>query len=235
MRKTAIGLCVFACLAAVLPAAQVHGDAPGFRPRFQSLNRAAVSGECKRRVRVDDQVEVMMFDDQVRLRTVSGRPAYDLGSECTGPLPRRGILSFEFRKTDGPGEARLLRQPDERDGRLSIYVRDDKGGDHKYTLEFRWTAESRQGEWRDREDDRFSGRPDAHERVEACLDEVRARIREDGYRDPDITETSIGDRGPRDRVYGEATARRGRSRDHFQWECSVNPSGRVRQVEVWRR
>jgi hypothetical protein len=232
-----------------------NGDAT-FQPRFQTLDRRVLTGECKIRVRIDNEAEVIVFDDEVRVRVVSGHPATDAGSECTSPLPRQGVTSFEFRKTDGPGEARLLRRPDERNGQVAIFVRDGDSGDHKYTLEFRWTAvPGRVGDSGDRVDDRFPGRsggPRDFPRdrdgdripvsrgsaiaMSACSDEVRMRIREDGFRDPEITRAEIDNNpGRRDSIEGEAIARRGRGRERFNWECNVDlASGRVRNVRVRR-
>jgi len=123
--------------------AQIGSDQNSFRPRFTGTTSYAASGECHLRVQVDDEAEVSMSGDTVLLRALRGRPNYDVGSECTGPLPGRFVVT-DFRQTDGPGRADLVSGTG-RSNRVSFSVRDPKGGDHKYTLQFRWTADTSQG------------------------------------------------------------------------------------------
>jgi len=47
-------------------------------------------GQCDIRLQVDDEVEVTLRGDTVFIRTISGRDAFDDGSECNEPVPERG-------------------------------------------------------------------------------------------------------------------------------------------------
>ena len=218
-----------------------------FQPRFTSFDRDAREGYCKLRVRVDHETEVIMFGDRVTLRTIQGRPSYDVGSECSSPLPRRGIVDFDFRQTDGPGRADVVDSPDRADGRLAIHVVDPRDGDHKYTLEFRWRSVHRErwGGW-----DGDGGRDGDHDRpgpppppafgddraIGMCQDMVRDRIRDEHHaHDAEFFRVRV-DEGRREWVVGEAAARRHGDRLRFRFECSVSyHDGRIRSARVWER
>ncbi len=228
--------------------AQFRGDSTTFRPRITGSGNA-ITGECKIRVRIDDEADVIVEGDRVMVRTLRGRPGIDAGSECTGPLPRR-IREFDFRQTDGPGRAELIDSP-ERGGRAVIHVRDSDGGDHKYTLEFRWTADGgggsygRSGRGEDRFDEhpggaplRRGGRFSEAEAMDLCREAVQGRIASQySFRDARIENLAMDDGpGRRDRIVGEAIARRGGSRARFSFSCSVDfESGRLRDVQVRER
>jgi hypothetical protein len=209
-----------------------------FRPRFTS-SLDAREGSCKLRLRIDDEVEVVMRGDRVFARAVRGAAARDVGSECTGPLPSRGIQDFEFQQTDGRGRAEVIERPDRRNNsRVVIAVRDDKGGDDKYTLEFRWTSGSAFGGGFNRPAERppFSGSFPVEEAMSLCQDVVRGRIAEEhGYTNTNFLRTDSVV-GRRDWFAGEATARRGGARATFRFECNVSlDAGQVREARVTRR
>ncbi|MDX2150211.1 MAG: hypothetical protein SFV54_05720 [Bryobacteraceae bacterium] len=239
-------------LAAPLPGQFGGGNDLSFRPRFESTNDSS-SGRCRLRIRVDDEAEVMMQGDTVRVRVIRGGPARDDGSECTAPLPRT-VREFDFEKTDGRGRAELISRPD-RGNRLLVRVRDSGGGDDKYTLDFRWSGGS--GGWnsggddswryRDRNRDPFStgGRDRDRDRdrdrvgqaARLCEDAVRGRLATDhGVSSADLRLTDVDEnrRGNRDVIEGEARVRG--SRDRYAFRCRVNlDSGRLRDVDVRRR
>ena len=209
-----------------------------FRPRFTS-SLDSREGSCKLRLRIDDEAQVTMRGDRVVVRTLRGAPARDVGSECTGPLPSSGIQDFDFEKTDGRGRAEVVERPDRRNNsRVVIAVRDENGGDDKYTLEFRWTAGSAFGGGIDRPSERppFSGSFPMEEAVSLCQDVVRGKIAEEyGYTDITFRQTD-STVGRRDWLAGEATGRRGGARATFRFECNVSmDSGRVREARVTRR
>ncbi|HEU0142537.1 MAG TPA: hypothetical protein VFQ79_22635, partial [Bryobacteraceae bacterium] len=81
------------------PAAQFGRGDVTFTPRFESTDSNRSSGECKIRVRIDEEAEVIVNGNRVSIRTLRGRPGTDAGSECTSPLPVRGVQDFNFRKT----------------------------------------------------------------------------------------------------------------------------------------
>ncbi len=61
-------------------------------------------GQCDIRLQVDNEVEVSVVRDTVRIRTISGRDAFDDGSECNAPLPDRDMEGFGFDVRDRRNE-----------------------------------------------------------------------------------------------------------------------------------
>jgi len=146
-RPTLIRNCLRAAVLA-LPAIAVADTT--FQPRFTSNYRGpAGGGECTIRVMIDDEANVILRGDTVYVQVVSGGPARDDGSECTGPLPRN-VTGFQFRGIDGRGEVRLIEQPSQ-SNRWSgvVNIRDKKGGSEGYTYRLSWTGGT------DRNTDRF--------------------------------------------------------------------------------
>ena len=221
-----------------------------FQPRFTSNDRDAREGFCSLRIRVDNVTDVIMIGDRVVLRTFAGRPAFDMGSQCSGPLPRRGVIDFDFRKTEGPGHANVTDSPDRSDGRLVIHVSDPSDGDHAYTLQFRWRSEHRNGwgDWdgdRDRDHDRdhdrgFAPPPPPSFGADQAFGICQAAVKDQiwsqfHFRDADFARVRV-DEGRNEWIVGEAVARRHDDRIAFRFECSVDfREGRVRNVRVWER
>lgn len=209
-----------------------------FRPRFTS-GVDPFEGSCKLRVRIDEEAELTMRGDVVTIRPLKGGPGRDLGSECTAPLPSRGILEFDFRKTGGRGTAEVMQRPDRRsNSSVVVRIRDPKNGDDKYTLEFQWATRSGLGGGLGK-----PGRREAspasfpvEDAISLCQDVVRGRIAEQhGYTGVDFLRTSPIV-GRREWFAGEATARRGDTRASFAFECNVSlDAGRVLQARIDRR
>jgi hypothetical protein len=215
-------------------------ELPGaeFRPRFTS-GVDPFEGSCKLRVRIDEEAELIMRGDVVTLRPLKGGPGRDLGSECTAPLPSRGILEFDFRKTDGRGTAEVLERPDRRNhSRVVIRIRDPKNGDDKYTLEFQWATRSGLGGGLGKPGRREPSAASfpVDEAISLCHDVVRGRIAEQhGYTGAEFLRTSAVV-GRHEWFAGEATARRGDSRATFAFECNVSlNAGRVLEARVNQR
>jgi hypothetical protein len=252
---------LLALTATPMTLAQYGNDQAQFRPRFTSTTAYTSSGQCKLRVQIDDEGEVTMSGDTVWLRTLRGRPNYDVGSECTSPLPRR-VTVTDFRKTDGPGRAELTTRSG-RDNQVSFYVRDSSSGSHKYTLEFRWVAEGGAGDYRSGEDyryrdypyrddpydnrnngrgnDRGRGRRNAAisdaEAMRMCEQAVRNAVATDyGYRVFDIDSINIDNRrGQSDWVTGTGSARAGFRPARLQFSCRVDfQTGQLLDVQVRR-
>lgn len=97
-------------------------------------------GRCRIRVRIDDDSDVELRGDQVRIRVLRGRPGRDEGSECNAPLPTSGyIRNFRFRGMEGRGNPRLVQEPDRGNYYVAVVnVQDPKGGDEGYTFELTW-------------------------------------------------------------------------------------------------
>src|SRR5215813_5571203 len=83
-------------VACLLLAAPAMADTQ-FRVKRMTRNDVPFGrGQCDIRLQVDDEVEVTLRDNMVFIRTISGRDAYDDGSECNEPLPTRGWQGFGF-------------------------------------------------------------------------------------------------------------------------------------------
>ena len=123
----------------------------------------AGKGQCDIRLQVDDQVEVSVHLDQVAIRTISGRDAYDDGSECNAPLPNRDVPGFRFEVMDSRNEIRLVAEPSPRNnGTAVIFIRDSSGGFGRYHFRLSW--EMAPGEYRPDGRRDNAGRPDSDER-----------------------------------------------------------------------
>lgn len=223
------------------PAAQFGSGDVTFTPRFDSTDSNRSSGECKIRVRIDDEAEVIVNGNRVSIRTLRGRAGTDAGSECTSPLPVRGIQNFDFRKTDGRGRVELTTRPDNRSGRAVFRVRDSEGGDDKYTIEFQWSGSGGVGTSRNstggfgRSGSQPSSAFSNDDALRVCRDAVTTRIQA-GYQGADVDFASPAAGGQRDVIQGEAIAWRGRDRQWFRYTCRVDfNSQRVRDVNVTRR
>jgi hypothetical protein len=97
-------------------------------------------GECTIRVRVDDQVDVILRGDRIRIRTLRGAPGQDVGSECDGPLPN-GVSQVQFTGLDGRGDVRLVEQPNSRNGWAAVVsIHDPRGGEEGYAYRISWRA-----------------------------------------------------------------------------------------------
>ena len=105
-----IGMVVLA-LAAALPALA------DTQFRIRKMNRDDVplgKGQCDIRLQVDGEVEVSVRRDSVFVRTISGRDAYDDGSECNAPLPDYPPANFRFEVKEQRGDIRLVQEPSRR-------------------------------------------------------------------------------------------------------------------------
>ena len=86
-------------------------------------------GQCDIRLQVDGEVEVSVRSDTVFIRTLSGRDAFDAGSECNVPLPERGWQGFGFEVRERRGDIQLVAEPSPRNGHTAIVrIRDGAGG-----------------------------------------------------------------------------------------------------------
>ena len=104
-------------------------------------------GKCRIRVRIDDDSDVELRGDQIRIRPLRGGPGRDEGSECNAPLPVSGeIRDFRFRGIDGRGNPRLVQEPSRRNYYVAVVnVQDPKGGDESYTFELSWNSDGSGG------------------------------------------------------------------------------------------
>lgn len=126
----------FIALAAALPAA---ADTQ-FQIRRTDRNDIPLGkGQCDIRLQVDNEVEVSVFRDTVRIRTISGRDAYDDGSECNAPLPDRDLEGFGYEVRDRRNDIQLLAEPSRRNNFAAIVrIRDSSGGQGRYHFRLSW-------------------------------------------------------------------------------------------------
>ncbi len=101
-------------------------------------------GRCIIRVTIDDEADVELRGDRVRIWVIKGAPGEDQrnpGSECNAPLPNRGIRNFRFRGVDGRGNVRLVQEPRDSNGNVAVVnIQDPKGGSEGYTYELTWES-----------------------------------------------------------------------------------------------
>ncbi|HWS99180.1 MAG TPA: hypothetical protein VN256_02835 [Pyrinomonadaceae bacterium] len=96
------------------------------------------SGRVRWRGTVDDNVQLIIRDDNVEVRTISGSPYDNATYNFTSPLPRRR-QSVSVNKISGRGEVRVLQQPTrDNDYTAVIEIRDPKGEAREYEIEVSW-------------------------------------------------------------------------------------------------
>jgi hypothetical protein len=144
------------CLLVALPA---MADSR-FRVRQMTRNDVPVGkGQCDIRLMVDGEVEVSVRRDMVDIRTISGRDARDVGSECNAPLPGRNVQDFAFEVKDSRGDIRLLSEPSRRSDFAAIVgIRDSKGGEGRYHFRLVWAITGGGDRFDDRRGDDRRGR-----------------------------------------------------------------------------
>lgn len=192
-------------------------------------------GQCDIRLQIDREAEVRVNKDLVSVRTIVGREARNEGSECSEPLPDRDVQGFNFEVRDSRGEILLLSPPSPRNGYSALVrIRDNAGGAGRYYFRLSWRTGGyfRESPGPDR------SRIGKRAAIEICQDAAVSRIvNEHRYGDVSVIDIRVDDRpGKRDRVAGEARARRGFREASFTFWCAVDfDSGNVRSVEVRRR
>ena len=96
------------------------------------------SGRVHWRGTVDDNVQLVIRDDRVDVRTIGGSEYSDANYNFTSPLPRRRI-TVRVNKLKGRGEVRVLQQPSrENDFTAVVEIRDSGGGAREYEIEILW-------------------------------------------------------------------------------------------------
>src|ERR1043165_9779309 len=122
---TRSGLILVALMAAIPAVANTQ-----FQIRRMNRNDVPLGkGQCDIRLQVDNEVEVSVRLDTVRIRTIAGRHAYDDGSECNAPLPDRDVGPIGYEVKDSRNEIRLLAEPSRRNNYTAVVlIRDTAGG-----------------------------------------------------------------------------------------------------------
>jgi len=88
---------------------------------------------------VDDNVQLVIRDDHVEVRTLGGSEYNDANYNFTSPLPRRRGVNITVNKLNGRGDVRVLQQPSrDNDYTAVVEIRDTKGGAKQYDIEVVW-------------------------------------------------------------------------------------------------
>ncbi|MEI9814680.1 MAG: hypothetical protein WDO18_19480 [Acidobacteriota bacterium] len=94
-------------------------------------------GKCTIEVVVDGAVEVEIFQDQARLRTLSGARGNWRRMDCNMALPQNPA-DFKFSGRDGRGTQTLVRGPLENRGVAVVRIEDTEGGSEGYKFDIEW-------------------------------------------------------------------------------------------------
>jgi hypothetical protein len=210
------------------------GEGVVFTPRHQPAPAGnPAEGHCILKVWVDDRATVMMRGDQIGVRTLSGSPARDEGSFCSGPLPR-SVDSFRIEHINAPAGGRVVNlvPPDPRNGYTgSVTIDDPRNGGRSYMLDVWWTEPT----YRNEPPARVALNPGygvTRERVDyfdeerACQEQVRADIlsRNRGNIEvefrPNTRREEMG--SGRERIRGGGFAQRRNDSSRFGYECIVD-------------
>jgi len=115
------------------------GGGGGGWPRPDDDSGGPTSGRVRWRGTVDDNVQLLIRDDRIEVRTIGGS-VYENGTYTfTSPLPRRRGVSVTVNKLNGRGEVRVLQQPSrDNDYTAVVEIRDPKGEARDYEIEVSW-------------------------------------------------------------------------------------------------
>lgn len=105
---------------------------------FHESEGEATSGRLHWRGTVDDNVQLVIRDGYVDVRTIGGTEYRDANYNFTSPLPRRRV-TVRANKLNGRGTVRVLQQPSrENDFTAVIEIKDSSGGAKMYEIEVLW-------------------------------------------------------------------------------------------------
>lgn len=111
-----------------------RGDGGG----FHEGEGEGTSGRLHWRGTVDDNVQLVIRDGYVDVRTIGGTEYRDANYNFTSPLPRRRV-TVRANKLNGRGTVRVIQQPSrENDFAAVIEIKDSGGGARIYEIEVLW-------------------------------------------------------------------------------------------------
>lgn len=95
-------------------------------------------GRLRWRGTVDDNIQLVIRDDRVEVRTIGGSEYNDASYNFTSPLPRRRV-NVSATKISGRGDVQVLQQPSRtNDYTAVVQIRDPKGEAREYEIEVSW-------------------------------------------------------------------------------------------------
>jgi hypothetical protein len=96
------------------------------------------TGRVRWRGTVDDNVQLLIRDDRVEIRTIGGSEYNNATFNFTSPLPRRRV-NVTATRLRGRGDVRVLQQPSrDNDFTAVVEIRDPSGGAREYEIEVAW-------------------------------------------------------------------------------------------------
>ena len=96
------------------------------------------SGRVTWRGTVDDNVQLIIRDDYIEVRTIGGTEYSNATYNFTNALPRQRI-NLALNRQSGRGEVRLVQQPSrDNDWTAIVEIRDSKSGADNYAFELAW-------------------------------------------------------------------------------------------------
>lgn len=103
-----------------------------------TLANAQASGRVFWRGTVDDKVQLVIRNDKVEERTISGQANPDGVYSFTTPLPDSPV-NVNVAKKKGRGSSKVIQQPTaDNDFTAIIEIYDNGGGAREYQLEISW-------------------------------------------------------------------------------------------------
>lgn len=101
-------------------------------------NDGRTTGRVRWSGTVDDNVQLLIRDDRIEIRTIGGSEYNNATYNFTSPLPSRRVTVSAV-KLKGRGEVRVIQQPSrDNDFTAVVEVRDSGGGARDYELEVSW-------------------------------------------------------------------------------------------------
>ncbi|MEQ1886142.1 MAG: hypothetical protein ABL967_13845 [Bryobacteraceae bacterium] len=217
-------------------------------------NPSDTRGKCTIEVVVDTIAEIEVRGDTAMMYNVGGgqQPRW-VRFQCNAPMPLVP-LNFRFQGVDGRGQQSLSRPPLNGDNAV-IRIEDPRGGTEGYTFDMEWNGAGpvpsggnrgvfggfggNRGGFGNNQGGFGQGRGinrrmTTEEAIQICedavIDQALDRLRVSAVV---LRRTAIDDNpGRRDWVIGNFETRRGRDRDFYRFQCSVDfDSGRVRSAD----
>jgi hypothetical protein len=140
LRRRLLAPIVFGALLAARAPVPEEPSVLEFTPKKATgFDAALPAGNCTIRLRVEQEANIHIHHDQVRVESPKGKPARDEGSECSQYLPEGGIVSFQFHPLSGRGTVQLIDEPKPANSwKVWIRIRDKKAGAETYTFRVSW-------------------------------------------------------------------------------------------------
>jgi hypothetical protein len=116
----------------------LYANVQEIRPRPNGDWKGNGHGEMNIRLRVDQEAEVTVRGDRVRVHTISGRWVTEEGSTMSAPLPFTNAR-IDFSKKDGRGKVWVVQQPSAANRyQLVFRISDPQGGMGRYHIRLRY-------------------------------------------------------------------------------------------------